>query len=45
MQTETNPFLVKGYQGPELFCDRKEETNGLVRNITNNVNTTLTSQK
>ncbi len=43
MQTETNPFLVKGYQGPELFCDRKEETNGLVRNITNNVNTTLTS--
>lgn len=43
MNNESNPFLVKGYLGPELFCDRKEETLGLVRNINNNVNTTLTS--
>jgi len=43
MANESNPFPVKGYQGPELFCDRKEETADLVRNMTNGVNTTLTS--
>src|SRR6187402_1259816 len=43
MSTESNPFLVKGYQDAGLFCDRKEETAALIRNLTNGVNTTLIS--
>ena len=43
MATESNPFPVKGYLGPEWFCDRKTETVDLVRNLNNGVNTTLTS--
>jgi uncharacterized protein len=38
-----NPFIVSGYAGPEWFCDRKGETESLVSNALNGVNTTLTS--
>lgn len=40
---ETNPFNLSGYIGPELFCDRENETKQLIQNATNGVNTTLLS--
>ena len=38
-----NPFIISGYQGPELFCDRENETRTLISNAENGVNTTLIS--
>jgi AAA+ ATPase superfamily predicted ATPase len=38
-----NPFIITGYHGPDLFCDREEETRTLISNAENGVNTTLTS--
>ncbi len=36
-----NPFLIKGYQGPEFFCDRTRETTKLVAAIENGRDVTL----
>lgn len=41
--TDFNPFLLSGYQSPELFCDRQIETNLLISNASNGINTTLLS--
>ena len=38
-----NPFLISGYQGYTYFCDREEETEHIIKNIENGVNTTLLS--
>ncbi len=38
-----NPFLLTGYQSPDLFCDRKEESAQLISNAINGINTTLLS--
>lgn len=43
MLTEFNPFQLSGYHGPDLFCNRKQETRKLINNIKNGVNTTLLS--
>jgi hypothetical protein len=43
MKQRANPFHLKGYHGPALFCDRVEETNLLIENANNGVNTTLLS--
>ncbi|MBO4603511.1 MAG: ATP-binding protein [Salinivirgaceae bacterium] len=40
-----NPFLVRGYASPELFCDRESETDILLSNIQNGVDTTLISPR
>lgn len=40
---ESNPFPTSGYSGPELFCDRDKETNQLIKNALNGINTTLLS--
>lgn len=40
---DPNPFLLTGYGGAELFCDREEETKQLIQNAINGVNTTLIS--
>ena len=40
-----NPFLVKGYVSQEYFCDREKETEVLLRNIQNGVDTTLISPR
>ena len=40
-----NPFLAKGYISPELFCDRKNETQTLLSNIQNGLDTTLISPR
>ena len=40
-----NPFLVAGYNGPELFCDRETETATLVSALSNGRNVTLISPR
>lgn len=42
---EKNPFPIKGYVGPEYFCDREKETAELLSNIINGVDTTLISPR
>ncbi len=43
METQQNPFHMKGYHGSGLFCDREDETQKLIENAKNDVNTTLFS--
>ena len=40
-----NPFVIRGYVSPDLFCDRAEEAELLISNISNNVDTTLISPR
>ena len=40
-----NPFIYEGYEGPEYFCDRTEETEKLISNLQNGRNTTLVSPR
>ena len=40
-----NPFVTKGYVGPEYFCDRLNETKNLVQLLTNENNMALISQR
>ena len=36
-----NPFLTRGYRGPEFFCDRQAETKKIVSALVNERNVTL----
>ncbi len=38
---QLNPFVIEGYQSPEYFCDRVEETALLTRHLTNRCNVAL----
>lgn len=40
-----NPFVTNGYVGPEYFCDRVEETQVLLRMLTNENNIALISPR
>lgn len=40
-----NPFIVKGYAGPEFFCDRENETSELLMNILGGYDTVLVSPR
>ena len=40
-----NPFVIYGYDGPNLFCDRKAETEKLVAAIENGRNVTLLAER
>ncbi len=40
-----NPFLVSGYQGPDYFCDRENETDQLATALANGRNVCLTSPR
>lgn len=40
-----NPFIYEGYEGPDYFCDRTEETEELIANLQNGRNTTLISPR
>ena len=40
-----NPFLISGYEKPELFCDRRTETKKLLNAIENSRNVTLISER
>lgn len=42
---DMNPFVTKGYQGPEYFCDRKKETEDIVQLLTNGNNIALISPR
>lgn len=43
--TTHNPFFLRGYHGAYLFCDREDETELLIQNATNGVNTLLFSPR
>jgi len=40
-----NPFVFQGYEGPEYFCDRVEETKNMVSSLKNGRNITLISPR
>ena len=40
-----NPFLIRGFEKDEWFCDREKETVQLLGNATNGVDTTLVSPR
>lgn len=40
-----NPFATTSYIGADFFCDREEETNRLISNLKNQINTTLFSYR
>ena len=40
-----NPFVTSGYEGPDYFCDRVEETEKLTRLLTNGNNVVLMSPR
>lgn len=40
-----NPFLINNYISPSFFCDRENETNALIQNITNQSNTVFFAQR
>lgn len=40
-----NPFVTKGYSGPEYFCDREKETADIVRLVSNGNNISLISPR
>ena len=40
-----NPFIVVGKIKPEYFCDRQEESQRLIRQMTNGANTVIISPR
>lgn len=40
-----NPFVIKAYESKDLFCDREEELQLMLRNCANNTDMTLISQR
>lgn len=40
-----NPFIYDGYEGPDYFCDRTEETEKVIANLENGRNITLVSPR
>ena len=40
-----NPFIYEGYEGPDYFCDRTEETEKLISHLENGRNLTLVSPR
>ena len=40
-----NPFIYEGYEGPDYFCDRTEETENIISHLQNGRNTTLVSPR
>ena len=40
-----NPFLIRGYAGPDYFCDRESETKRLVSALRNDRDVTLVSPR
>ena len=40
-----NPFIIKSYESKELFCDREEELQQMLRNCINSSDMTLISQR
>jgi len=40
-----NPFVYEGYESPEYFCDRTEETEKVISHLQNGRNLTLVSPR
>ena len=40
-----NPFIYEGYEGPDYFCDRTEETENVISDLQNGRNVTLVSPR
>jgi len=40
-----NPFVYKGYEGPDYFCDREKETQNVISALQNGRNLTLLSTR
>ena len=40
-----NPFIYEGYEGPDYFCDRIEETENVISDLQNGRNLTLVSPR
>ena len=40
-----NPFIYEGYEGPDYFCDRIDETEKAINHLTNGRNITLVSPR
>lgn len=40
-----NPFIYEGYEGPDYFCDRTEETENIISHLQNGRNITLVSPR
>lgn len=40
-----NPFIYAGYEGPDYFCDRTEETEKVLAHLRNGRNITLVSPR
>jgi hypothetical protein len=40
-----NPFITRGYAGPEYFCDREQETSDIINLLTNGNNIALISPR
>ena len=40
-----NPFVYQGYEGPEYFCDREQETKNMISALNNGRNLTLISPR
>ena len=45
MTMTENPFILEPFKSREYFCDREQETEALILNITNGRNTTLISPR
>ena len=45
MEQLENPFIITGYESPQYFCDRVQETTDLIGTLKNGRNVTLTSPR
>lgn len=45
MEQLENPFIITGYESPQYFCDRVQETSDLMETLKNGRNVTLTSPR
>lgn len=45
MKQMENPFIITGYESPQYFCDRVQETTDLIDTLKNGRNITLTSPR